>query len=267
MVPCEDTATHAVLALLSERARGSKQEARITPDEIADVIGATVESVRYALEDLKADAIIEKMAEGSYAVRKSHVCVSTDLSHPRSGARGRKHTAVSRGVLSTTASGSKVSTRPSGQVNLESSSLTSSSVSTGWPDLPAQVTAPASKWNGRTLAFYFNSEVRAAARRDSVSLGPAAVNIGALTGNFAAWRRENVTSDVIKEMIDLFTADLARRTRKGIPVWKIFLTYRTALYRQVEQMAHDSAHEHDVEFTTTSDDDEFIDTSNWIGAK
>lgn len=259
MPQCEDTTAHAVLALLSERAKTSRRVARITPAEMAKILRVSSDAVRSALYDLYDDGDVERLAEGEYCVITPHTCERADLSHsPRRGTLSRsKQKAHSKSTVltSTTASGSIVSACTDVQEDLETSSLTRANVS------------PYVKWNARNLAYYFDGEIRCAASAKKVSLGPTPVNLNAMVGNFAAWRREGLSNDTIVQMIDLFVADIVRRARKGVPVWKIFLTYRTSLFRQVEQMQQDARRsEGDTDYWTASSDDDDADISNWIGA-
>jgi hypothetical protein len=266
---CEDTTAHGVLALLSERARTGRKVALITPAQMAVVLGTTSDAVRSALYDLYDDGDVERLAEGEYAVLTKHTCVSTDLSHsPRrsSAARSRKQTAERR--RSITASGSTISPCTDVQDKLESSSLTrgSSVMGPGWENVPeTRLSRPVGEWNAHDFATHFKDEMYCAAGMQGVSLGPNPVNFKAMVGNFAAWRKDDIPNSVIKTMIDLFVADLPRRVMKGTPVWKIFLSYRTALFRQVEQMAHDARLEAtDVEEWMTPADDDDIDIDTWM---
>lgn len=275
MALCEDTTAHGVLVVLTERARSrsGRKVAVITPAEMSVLLSTTSDTVRSALYDLYDDGDVERVAEGEYALRAPHICEMADLSHSlqhSSAARSRKQTAMRR--RSITASGSTISPRTGVQDKPESSSLTSTSsvMGPGWEHVPdTRLSRPVGKWNGQDFATYFKDEVFCAAGMQSIALGPNPVNFKAMVGTFAAWRKEDIPNSVIKQMVDLFVGDLPRRVTKGTPVWRLFISYRTALYRQVEQMAHDVRLEETAveEWMTTTDDDEDVDITTWIGAR
>lgn len=92
---------------------------------------------------------------------------------------------------------------------------------------------PPFAWTARDLASHFQE----LAIETWVGTGPGPVNVDALAGSFARWRKnDGIEPAVAKVMIDLFLNGSVPGQRSSTPLWQTFLRLRAKLYEDARRM-------------------------------
>lgn len=132
---------------------------------------------------------------------------------------------------------------------------------TGFQD--GREATPAAKASGpRALAM----ELRSAWMARGPNPVAGDVNVAAVAGQIAGWRRSGVTDDEIRAMITLFVTARGYHI-PGAPPWKAFLTRRKALLESVRTAAEAQAAENDPGYWRQGAYDENAEADAWYAAQ
>lgn len=86
--------------------------------------------------------------------------------------------------------------------------------------------------SSKDLARYLRDT--ATAKWSFAQMGPAPFNLDALAGGIAQWRREGLSAEQVRRMIDVFCAESSPPTKTTL--WRGFLAARTRLFEQTNKL-------------------------------